>query len=264
MLWLTLVVLTGCAQRRMAAPPNTPPENMLYGGKLFTSLYQQHAAEYKALCLQSYAWAKLRLDQELVRSTGARPRALVTDIDETVLDNSPYAVHRALLHKDYDLASWMEWTARAEADTVPGAPAFLQYAARQGVEVFYITNRTEAEREATLRNLQRYGLPNADNAHLLLKTTTSGKELRRRQVAASHQILLLVGDNLSDVNDLFDKKEEKQRFEGVDRLAAEWGERYILIPNPNYGDWEGALWNHKYEKDTRYRDSVYRSVLKGY
>src|SRR5882762_5770579 len=60
---------------------------------LWGAMWQQKAAEYKALCYQAYNLAKLRLDIILLQQH-SKPLAIVTDIDETVLDNSPYEIHR--------------------------------------------------------------------------------------------------------------------------------------------------------------------------
>lgn len=231
-------------------------------GKLFTSLYQQMSAEYKALCLQAYNMAKLRLDNYTAKSS--LPKAIVTDIDETVLDNCPYAVHRALQGKEYEPQSWYEWTQKAEADSVPGAPAFLKYAASKGVEVFYITNREERERNSTLMNLNKFHLPFSDNDHLILKSTTSGKEPRRQQVASNHEIIMLLGDNLADFSALFDKKTPQERNVNVNLSASDFGNRFIVIPNPGYGDWEGAMFKYNYKHSAAQKDSVYRTYLKGY
>src|SRR4051812_38464485 len=144
-------------------------------GKAWALLYQQRAAEYKALCFQAYNIAKLRLD-EAIKHRGKKPLAIVTDIDETVLDNSPYDAARAINNLDFDPAAWKQWTAIGIADTVPGAPSFFKYVAKKGVVVFYITNRDEDEREGTLKNLALYNLPNVDNVHLILKKETSSKE----------------------------------------------------------------------------------------
>lgn len=231
-------------------------------GKLYASLYQQRSAEYKALCLQAYNMATLRLNNYISKSN--LPKAIVTDIDETVLDNSPYAVHRALKGKEYEPQSWYEWTQKAEADSVPGAPAFLKYASSKGVEIFYITNREERERFSTITNLQKFGLPNADSTHLLLKSTTSGKEPRRQSVAAQYEIMMLLGDNLADFSSLFDKKTSEDRNTYVDLAHEDFGKRFIIIPNPGYGDWEGAMLKYNYKLSSAQKDSVYRTILKGY
>lgn len=254
-----LLALAACSAPKKATTVASEP-GMIVPGKLFTSLFQQRAAEYRALCFQAYNLARLQIDQ--LPSSG-KPRAIVTDIDETVLDNSPYAVHQGLQGKDYEAASWREWTGKAACDTVPGAPSFFKYAASKGIEIFYITNRDEQERAGTLKNLQLYNLPNADNEHLLLKQNTSDKEARRQQVAAKHDIVMLVGDNLGDHFSLY-KKNYQERLAVTDQLAAQFGHRFIVLPNPVYGDWEGALLPANTTLTPARKDSVMKSWLKGY
>ncbi|HEY0272452.1 MAG TPA: HAD family acid phosphatase, partial [Chitinophaga sp.] len=117
-------------------------------GPAWAALWQQRSAEYKALCWQAYQVAALRLDQDLAQPH-EKPLAVVTDIDETVLDNSPNTVHQALQGKGYTQQDWEAWTAKAAADTVPGALTFFRYAAAKGIDIFYISNRSETERAAT-------------------------------------------------------------------------------------------------------------------
>jgi 5'-nucleotidase (lipoprotein e(P4) family) len=259
-IYISIITVVSCTVNKTLQTEN---KDVTLGGKLFTAAYQQRAAEYKALCLQSYNLAKEKLDAALTRSYN-KPTAIITDVDETVLDNSAYAVHRALLGKDYESVSWNEWTAKAMADTVPGAPAFLKYAASKGVQIFYITNREEKERTGTMQNLKKFNFPNTDDAHLLLKQTTSGKESRRQQVMKDHEVLLLLGDNLSDFNSLFDKQTDEKRAATAYDLTQYFGSKYIVLPNPNYGDWELALYKYNYSLTQAQKDSVLKTWLKGY
>lgn len=256
-----LVVLGGCTSQRKAVAPSQP--GIPIQGKLFASAYQQLAAEYHALCLQAYNLARMRVDESL-QQVSDKPRAIVTDLDETALDNSPFDVHQSLQGKDYEAISWMEWTAKAQADTVPGAVSFLKYASTKGIDIFYITNRDEKDRTGTLQNLQHFGFPNADNSHLLVRQNTSGKEERRQQVSATHHIILLLGDNLSDFSSLFDKKSYEERLQTTKQLAPEFGKLFIVLPNPVYGDWEGALYGYNNKFSIAQKDSVIRKLLKSY
>ncbi|WPU99777.1 5'-nucleotidase, lipoprotein e(P4) family [Mucilaginibacter sp. cycad4] len=258
-LLLGLLLFSACSSVKKTANPNTSITN---DGKIWASLWQQRAAEYKALCFQAYNIAKLRVD-EAMKNPGDKPLAIVTDIDETVLDNSPYDARRALQNLDYSDATWKQWTDKAVADTVPGAPAFFKYAASKGITIFYITNRNENERASTLKNLQLYGLPNADDEHLQLKTTSSSKEARRLNVLKTHNILLLCGDNLPDFDLLYDNHPaEENRTATTQRLQKEFGSRYIVIPNPSYGDFEGALFRINYKLSPAQKDSVIRAKIK--
>ena len=255
-----LILVSACS-----APKKTGSLSKANAGKVWSSLWQQRSAEYKALCFQAYNLAKLRLD-EATRSWGSKPYAVVTDIDETLLDNSPYDALRADSNLEYTQQTWKAWTARAIADTIPGAPAFLKYAASKGVAVFYITNRNEDEKAATIKNLQLYGLPNTDNEHVLMKQSSSSKESRRQIVLSTYNIVLLCGDNLPDFDALYDspaenKQTEQTRMAVTERLKKEFGSRYIVIPNPSYGDWETALFNNS-KLTPAQKDSVMHVKLK--
>lgn len=237
--------------------------NAFIGGKIYATAYQQHAAEYQALCLQAYNIARLRVD-EIVKETTPKPKALITDIDETVLNNSPYEAHQVLQGKDYDSNSWMEWSAKVQADTIPGAYSFFKYAADKGIDIFYVTNRGDAEKKVTLDNLKRFNFPFADDDHIFLRTNSSSKEERRKTIEATHSVVMLLGDNLADFSFLFDIKNAEQRTESVNKLAAEFGMRFIILPNVTYGDWEGALYNYNYSLTPRQKDSVLRASLISY
>jgi len=208
-------------------------------------LYQQKSAEYRALCFQAFNFAKYKLDQSSKAMGIMKAQAIIVDIDETVLDNSPYEAKSILDAINYP-TYWDEWVMKADAKPVPGALEFLQYASSQGAKVFYISNRKEKLREATLSNLISLGFPNADNDHLLLQTDESSKKTRREKVASNHWIVMLIGDNLNDFSEVFEKKSVPERFEITDSLKLEFGNRFIVLPNAMYGDWESAIFNYKY------------------
>jgi 5'-nucleotidase (lipoprotein e(P4) family) len=199
---------------------------------------------------------------EALKHKGKKPLAIITDIDETVLDNSPYDAARAVKDKDFDLSTWKAWTAKGIADTVPGAPSFLKYAASKGVTVFYITNRDEDEREGTTQNLMLYKLPNADKTHVILKQTVSSKEARRQAILKNYNVVLYCGDNLSDFDSAYDNKPlQDRRNVTTERLKRYFGYKYIVIPNPGYGDFENAFFGNQ-KLNSAQKDSVLRAIIK--
>lgn len=259
---LSLVLLIACAGSKKAVAPASA-SNLVADGKIWSSAFQQRAAEYQALCLQAFNLARLRVDERLGQAK-TKPLAIVSDIDETFLDNSPYAVHQALQGKDYEVATWAEWTAKGIADTLSGSLSFFQYAATNGIEVFYITNREEKEREGTLKNLQHFKFPFADNQHLIMRQDVSSKEPRRQEVSKTHEIFLLLGDNLADFSALFDKKTEPERASNVQAQAGEFGKRFIVLPNANYGGWEDAIYQNSRNWTAAQKDSLIKAGLKNY
>ena len=259
---ITCLLVMACSPK--AQKTGTPAaSNMVADGKLWSSLFQQKSAEYQAPCLQAFNIAQLKVDQA-GQQPHNKPLAIVTDIDETFLDNSPYAVHRALQGKDYSPETWNQWTAKGIADTLTGGLAFFKYAAAKNITIFYITNRDEQERAGTLANLQRFGFPNADNQHLILRQGSSSKESRRQQVANTHEIILLMGDNLSDFSMLFDKQTTAQRAANVQQLKNEFGKKFIVLPNTNYGGWEDAIYGNSHNLTPAQKDSAIKANLSGY
>ena len=59
-------------------------------------------------------------------------------------------------------------------------------------------------------------------------------------MAAGHRIVLLIGDDFNDF--VAARMPRAERAALVERHRERWGERWIVLPNPNYGSWEGALY----------------------
>ncbi len=207
-------------------------------------LWQQQSGEYKALCYQAYNLARLRLEEILRTYRDTMPLAVVTDVDETLLDNSIGAAKDILNGRTYNDSSWKLWVDHAKAPALPGAVEFFNYAAQHGVQCFYITNRKEVEKASTMKNLKEQGFPQVDEMHVMCRQGSVGdKEPRRQEVARRYNIVLLLGDNLNDFDDLFFDKPTATRNANVDKAQSFFGSKYIVLPNATYGDWENALWH---------------------
>ena len=226
-LGMALLALAGC-QSPSARDKRTNATAWFRGG------------EAAALYRQGFAVARQQLDLVLAQPAPPKPLALITDIDETVLDNSPYQVWLIQSGETYSLKTWKKWTALASAEPLPGARDFLNHASSRGVTVFYVTNRDQDEADATVRNLRAAGFPDADHAHLFCKRTSKNKDDRREEIGKTNTVCLLLGDNLSDFSSAFDSTVVETRGAAVTNHAARFGSNWIVFPNPMYGDWEKA------------------------
>ena len=220
--------------------------------KVMSTLWFQQSAEMEASYLQAYTWAKFLVDAKLDTMDAASPKGVVLDIDETVLDNSPNEVRLIREGQTFGSKTWKEWTDQARAKALPGALDFTKYATEKGVEVFYISNRKLNELEATLINLQNLGFPNADSTHVLLQGESGDKTERRSIVQSKVDIILFVGDNLTDYSEDFADRGADLGKELVRLRASEWLYEFVMLPNPTYGEWEKAI----YKNDYRLPDSV--------
>lgn len=256
------LVLSACrASKELSAAKQDCPNN--FSLKVLAVAFQQHAAEYKALCYQAYNIASDRLKAYEGKNT-SKPLAVITDIDETVLDNSQYAAHQLLEGRDYESTSWHEWAQKGTADTVPGALTFFNLVAEKGISVFYITNRSEEDKLPTIRNLQRFNFPFADSEHLFTRSTEGSKQGRREAVLQTYDVILYLGDNLSDFTSIFDNATQEARNGATDAMRSSLGEKFVILPNTTYGDWEHALLDSTNPTSVFQEDSIIREKLRAY
>lgn len=226
-----------------------------------TAWYQQ-SAEMRACYYQSYRMARMALNENLKNYNGDKPTAVVLDIDETVLDNSPFEAKLIADGKAYSDSAWNAWSMRGEARALPGAPEFINFAKQNGVEVFFISNRKENEFATTLKNLEQAGMP-TDSANLLIRRQGTGscKDERRDFVASNYEIILYIGDNLGDYTSLFDGRDEGLALSMADSMQADFGTKFIILPNPMYGEWENAIYNYNFGASINEKNQMMLDLL---
>lgn len=240
-----------------------PADAALGHPNLNAVLWVQTSAEYVGSALQAYTLAQVMLDRALDDPTWTAaleqdsevgyevlPTAIILDVDETVLDNSPNQARQILDDTEFNRADWHAWVREEQAQPVPGALEFTRYAADRGVTVFYVTNRRHEVEPATRNNLQALGFPLESELDTIYTRDErqgwgSDKGTRRQAIADSYRILLLVGDNLGDfLSDVSQSVEVRKEM--AQRRAQYWGRRWIVLPNPEYGSWEGSLIGFQY------------------
>ncbi len=206
-------------------------------------LWVQSSAEYRACCYQAFNYAKIALGNNLKAAKKDKPAAVVFDLDETLLDNSYYEVYLIENKMSYTPESWKEWSEKECATAIPGAVEFVNYVSSLGVEVVYISNRLESEKEVTIRNMKKLGFPDVkdENLYFMNESKGSNKVERRNAVGEKYNIVLLVGDNLADFSGEYEKRGEDLGIGNVDNDKDLFGFYYVILPNPMYGKWESSL-----------------------
>jgi 5'-nucleotidase (lipoprotein e(P4) family) len=230
-------------------------------------LWVQTAAEYQAICYQAYNSAFLNLEKAIAdtRWTGAveqtnnyneLPPAIIFDIDETVLDNSPFQAQLALTNSEYQLSTWDQWIQMQSAKGIAGAVNFINYAQNRGIEIIFISNReclqrndvllTCPQESDTMENLKSVGISGIDEKNILLKNEYldwgSEKKSRREYIAEKYRIIMIFGDDLGDfIPNVKKNVTPEKRKEMADNYKANWGNKWFIIPNPMYGSWQRIL-----------------------
>jgi acid phosphatase len=231
-------------------------------------LWVQRAAEYDAVAQTVYRGAADKLDAALKEAnwdalvptergnaaTGLPP-AVVMDVDETVLDNSPYQARLVHDGASYDETTWDLWVAEKKAKSVPGVVDFAKAAAAKGVTILYISNRAVHLKDATIANLKAEGLPVKDDSVFLgLGTFVEGceqngseKNCRRKLAGQKYRVLMQFGDQLGDFAEIV-ANTPKDRDALYEEYADWFGERWFMLPNPTYGSWEPSVFNNAWDQ----------------
>jgi 5'-nucleotidase (lipoprotein e(P4) family) len=255
-----------------ARAQDLPPHDLLNA-----VLWMQRSVEYKAHALTAFALARVRLEQALTdpawtaapkEQTGAYqslPPAVILDVDETILDNSGYQAWTVLRDTSYDPKTWTAYVNTVTSLPIPGAVEFARYADARGVKVFYISNRTAEEEEATRKNLERFGFPMGGSVDTMLMARKqpdwgSAKGTRRAHVARSYRVLLNVGDNFADFVDEF-RGTEAERLRVLEEHKDRWGREWIMLANPTYGSFESAPFGHDLKLSAAEKRKAKRAAL---
>ncbi len=233
---------------------------------LNSTLWYQTSAEFRANSLQTYRQAEFMLPTLLADKKATAlpnqqtnyaelPPAIIVDIDETILDNSPAAAHEIKFEHGFDAKNWDRWVSLKQAKSVPGAVKFVNLAQQQGVKVLFISNReckardkksSCPQKDDTIANLKLVGISQVDNNQVWLKSEqadwSSEKESRRILASTQYRVIMLMGDDFGDFLPNVKKNiTPQQRLALVDKFDAYWGTRWFMLTNPTYGSWETIL-----------------------
>lgn len=230
--------------------------SVLPNDDLDATLWDQTSVEAKAASIGEYALGRFRLNQALAdrkwtadpQQTGRYrrlPPAVVLDIDDTVLNTSAYQAWTVVHGTDYSDKTWADYVAAEKDVPIAGAIPFLNYAARRGVTIFYVTNRDVSLKGPTEEEMKKLGFPmgNGKVDTFLFEHEKpdwkGAKGVRFAEIAKKYRILLFFGDNMGDFTDDINGS-VADRDKVYQKDMAHWGHDWIAISNPTYGSWQSA------------------------
>lgn len=234
----------------------------------------QNSGEYRALAYQAFNIGQMEFDRAMEYDV-LNP-AVIVDLDETLLDNTPYQAALIGTEESFNSETWNQWILAEETRVVPGGVEFVNNIQKHGGKVFFVSNRGQSqvndEKEndleiATMNNMLKLGFNDVSEETLLLKgefakningKLDTSKKWRMEAIAngevdgIKYSIVMLVGDNLNDFSEI-DKYNNQIRQAFVDQTKEQYGivkikengiePAYISLPNPMYGYWENGLYD---------------------
>ncbi len=238
---LALGLLSGASSIALAASPH-----QVCKAKIFEQgvRYYQQSGAVAAIQLQTYKLATQSFKKLLAAYHGDKKPAVVSDIDETIFDNSPLFVRdmeHCHVYTSWD--TWGQWERKGDPTLIPGSKAFLDYVNSQGVKIYYVTGRMPKNKSYTLASMRKLGLPqvSADNTIVIW---SGSKATQFAKISKDYNIIMLLGDQLADFGATFEGKlTTAQRRALVMKNADNFGTKWIVLPDSAYGPWTHAKLN---------------------
>ena len=207
-------------------------------------LWMRTSAEYRALAYQGYNVAMNAVKMAVTDPSHQRkPLAIVLDADETVVDNTKL-MGESIVNGNgrFDAPWWRQAVHQGKSQAMPGAVEFLNEVHKQGVEIFYVSNRyAPVNLDVTIQNFKELGFPSVDKDHVLLFEKDSDKQPRFDMIAKKYYVVVYMGDNAGDFPIGTKGKTLAERNSIIDAHKEDFGTTFVVFPNPAYGSWVSAL-----------------------
>lgn len=207
-------------------------------------LWMRTSAEYRALAYQGYNVAMNVVKMAVTDPSHQRkPLAIVLDADETVVDNTKL-MGESIVNGNgrFDAPWWRQAVYQGKSQAMPGAVEFLNEVHKQGVEIFYVSNRyAPVNLDVTIQNFKELGFPSVDKDHVLLFEKDSDKQPRFDMIAKKYYVIVYMGDNAGDFPIGTKGKTLAERNSIIDAHKEDFGTTFVVFPNPAYGSWVSAL-----------------------
>lgn len=186
------------------AEPKTPEQSLADLDTYLGKVSETRTINYRKTIQKVLDDAKAFLEKYLQKNK-AEDGAVVLDLDETLLDNSANLMMRKLpSYAGYN--SYVSWMQSAQAPAIPETKNFVDWVREKGFKVYFVTARKDFVRSATIRNLDKIGLPEDTYAGLYTKpngfkgTNPEFKVGAQQDIEANkgQKVLMLLGDQDSD------------------------------------------------------------------
>ncbi len=219
-----------------AENPSSPAPDRL-------EIQYRRSIEFEALTTQIYRLAYDYISKSTASSVYPQgEKVIVLDVDDTVLDNSPYQIENPV----FSPATWDIWTHKKAALAVAGAQDFLDKARLlASMHIVFITDRTIDQEADTLINLRAQGLFKDGDMILTKRDKTDSKGIRRQCVEQAidercralgpRPIIALFGDSARDFEEFYS---DEMLTTGRKLILENAASRFWILPNNMYGQWQ--------------------------
>lgn len=167
-----------------------------------------HAAQQA----QSIALARQLIMSQL-NVASSKPKAVIFDVDDTILDHSHYIVSNDFAYIEHmpnnlclypkGACAWQDWVNLASAPVIEPSLALIKELNEQNIQIILLTGRNEKDRKATQDNLNKHGINYAQlimrNADNEMQSAKDYKLSNREKLHKQYHLIANIGDQDSDL-----------------------------------------------------------------
>nr|WP_312968665.1 5'-nucleotidase, lipoprotein e(P4) family [Brucella intermedia] len=249
--------LAGCATNQRFASYQLEQQNVS------AINWMQLSGEYDALAYQAFNGARRAFDA--AEPAKGRKKAVIVDLDETMIDNTAYAGWRVRQGVPFTEETWARWMAAGQARPIAGAVEFARHVNANGGTMFYVTNRDARSFQSTAANIEKLGFPGVSAKTLLLNSGQSNKQERFDSIKAEgYDVVIYMGDNLNDFGTAAFHKNNQQRRAFVEANREAFGTKFFMLPNPSYGDWVSGMAQDYYKQSPQRQLEIKRKSIRSW
>ena len=201
-LWVASALIFSCGlEASYASPPSTFEKPIEKPADIdnTSGIEYSKSKEGKKAFKKAVDQAKKFCMQYLKENPDVKNLAIVSDIDETILDNRGLFDHV----DEFSWPAFIKWIKRSDAPSLKPTTKFLKWARKKGFSIFLITGRPEKLRSYTIMNLVRNGIaydglymrPKIDRGSAIKIKTRTRKEIEDM----GFKIVVNIGDQVSDM-----------------------------------------------------------------
>ena len=184
--------------------PNKQTLSPIQKGIDYTS-DKEYKDRFAAACNDGHKAVDRALEENKNKSGAEKASlAIVSDLDETLLDNRPFFETIKGQNEDQiDWGAFENWQKTCQSQPLKPTKELLEYARSRGVAIFFVTGRMERLRRVTIENLLKHGIA-YDGLYMRAngneQNASSMKSAYRKQIEdMGFKIVVNIGDQYSDL-----------------------------------------------------------------
>ncbi len=212
-------------------------------------LWMQDGAEYKSLVYQAFNIATKEIKDE------KDMKKVFVRIDDVLLDNTPYFAWLLAKNEKDTNENRNRWYKSLDAEAVEGAVDFVNSLESGDIELSFVTSRDQSVYKATVKNMKKAGFEKVKTENIISTDEFSS------YIKKGGEYTVIVTNDLNELTDKLENSNYMARNKFADEKKKSFGEKWVIIPNVLYGNFETSLSKNYEISNSNQKSEVRKNTL---